>query len=65
MPILLERENQNKITLFTSNYSIKEIQQLYSIGKTGGDIRAKQLANVLEEMCREEFDLTGVSIYRK
>ena len=65
MPILLEREHQNKITLFTSNYSIKEIQQLYSVGKTGGDIRAKQLANVLEEMCRDEHDLTGVSIYRK
>ena len=65
MPILLEREHQNKLTMFTSNYTIKEIQQLYAIGKSGGDIRAKQLANVLEEMCHEEFDLTGVSIYRK
>ena len=65
MPILLEREHQNKLTMFSSNYTIREIQQLYSIGKSGGDIRAKQLANILEEMCREEFDLTGVSIYRK
>ena len=65
MPILLEREHQNKLTFFTSNYSIKEIQQLYSVGKTGGDIRARQLANILEEMCGEEFDLTGASIYRK
>ena len=65
MPILSEREHQNKLTLFASNYSIKEIQQLYAIGKSGGDIRAKQLANILEEMCNKEFDLTGVSIYRK
>lgn len=65
MPILLEREHQNKLTFFSSNYSIKEIQQLYSVGKTGGDIRARQLANLLEEMCGEEFDLTGASIYRK
>ena len=65
MPILLEREHQNKLTFFSSNYSINEIQQLYSIGKSGGDIRARQLANVLEEMCGEEFDLTGASIYKK
>lgn len=65
MPILLEREHQNKLTFFSSNYSIKEIQQLYSVGKTGGDIRARQLTNLLEEMCGEEFDLTGASIYRK
>lgn len=65
MPILSEREHNNKLTMFASNYSIKEIQQLYAIGKSGGDIRAKQLANILEEMCNKEFDLTGVSIYRK
>jgi len=65
MPILLEREHQNKTTFFSSNYSIKEIQQLYSIGKSGGEIRAKQLANVLEEMCGKEFDFTGASIYKK
>lgn len=65
MPILSDREHQNKLTFFTSNYSIKEIQQLYSVGKTGGEIRAKQLANILEEMCGKEFDFTGASIYRK
>ena len=65
MPILNEREKKDKITLFSSNYSIKEIQELYKVGKTGGEIRARQLANTLEEMCHEEFDLTGVSIYRK
>lgn len=65
MPILSEREHQNKLTFFTSNYSIKEIQQLYSVGKTGGEIRAKQLANILEEMCSKEYDFTGASIYRK
>jgi len=65
MPLLIEREHKNKLTFFTSNYSIKEIQELYGVGKSGGEIRAKQLANILEEMCGEEFDLTGASIYRK
>ena len=65
MPILSEREHNNRMTFFTSNYTIQEIQQLYAIGKAGGDIRAKQLANVLEEMCGEEFDLTGASIYKR
>ena len=65
MPILSEREHNNRLTFFTSNYTIQEIQQLYAIGKAGGDIRAKQLANILEEMCGEEFDLTGASIYKR
>ena len=65
MPILSEREHNNRMTFFTSNYTIQEIQQLYAIGKAGGDIRAKQLANILEEMCGEEFDLTGASIYKR
>lgn len=65
MPLLSEREKNDKITLFSSNYSIGEICELYKVGKSGGEIRARQLANMLEEMCGQEFDLTGASIYRK
>lgn len=65
IPILSERLKNNLPTFFTSEFSIKEIQQLYSIGKNGGDIRGKQLAKILTEMCEEEFDLTGASIYKK
>lgn len=65
MPILLEREQKNKPTFFTSSYSIGEIQELYSVGKVGGEIRAKQLGNILKEMCGKEIDFTGVAHHKK
>lgn len=65
MPILNERNKNNRLTFFTSEFTIKEIQKLYSVGKNGGEIRGKQLANILTDMCGEEFDLNGVSIYKK
>lgn len=64
IPILAERERQNLPTWFTSPFTFDEIQQLYSVGKTSGTIRGKQLGNILREMCEEEFDLTGTS-YKK
>lgn len=65
IPVLNERSHNEKATFFSSEFSIKEIQQLYSIGKNGGEIRGKQLGNLLNDMCEKEFDLTGASIYRK
>ena len=65
IPILNERSHTDKPTFFSSEFTISEIQKLYSIGKNGGDIRGKQLGNLLHEMCGEEYDLTGVSIYKK
>lgn len=65
LPILNERSHNEKLTFFTSEFSIKEIIKLYSVGKNGGEIRGKQLGNLLLDMCEKEFDLTGASIYRK
>lgn len=64
MPLLLEREHSNRLTFFSSNYSLKEIQQLYAVGKTAGDIKAKQLVNIIEEMCNV-YDVTGIALYRR
>ena len=64
IPILAERERNNLPTWFTSPFTIEEVQALYSVGKTSGPIRGKQLGNILREMCDEEFDLTGTS-YKK
>ena len=63
-PILNERYKNDLLTFFTSELSIDEIQKLYSFGKNGGDIRGKQLGNILKEMCKE-FDVSGASIYKK
>lgn len=65
IPVLLERNRNNLSTFFSSDFTIKEIQELYSIGKNGGPIRGKQLGKILLEMCEKEFDLTGASIYKK
>lgn len=65
IPLLSEREHKNLMTFFTSEFSISEIQKMYSIGANSGDIRGKQLYRILKEMCTKEFDITGASIYRK
>ena len=65
IPILSEREHSSRLTFFTSDFTIKEIQQMYSLGKNGGEIRGKQLAKILSEMCEKEFDLTGAAIYKR
>ena len=65
LPILNERSHNDKLTFFSSEFTIDEIQQLYSLGRNGGAIRGKQLGNLLNDMCVKEFDLTGASIYKK
>ena len=62
LPILIERAKNQRITFFTSDFSINEIGQLYETSKAGS-IRAKQLSRLLKEMCEEEFDLSGLSVY--
>ena len=65
IPLLNERAHNDRLTLFSSEFTIQEIQQLYSIGRNGGAIRGKQLGSLLADMCEKEYDLTGASIYRK
>lgn len=65
IPVLNARAHSELPTFFSSEFTIKEMQQLYSIGKNGGAIRGKQLGSLLTDMCEKEYDLTGASIYRK
>ena len=65
IPILSERNHNNLPTFFSSDFTIKEIERLYSVGKNGGEIRGKQLGKIILEMAEKEFDLTGASIYKK
>lgn len=65
LPILTKRFKQDLPTLIASEFTINEIQRLYGVGKNGGDIRAKQLGNILREMCDNEFNLTGVKFAKK
>ena len=65
IPLLTERARNDRLTFFSSEFSIQQVQQMYSLGKTGGFIRGKQLGSLLSDMCGKEYDITGVSIYRK
>lgn len=65
LPILTKRFKYDLPTLISSEFTIDEIQKLYSVGKNGGEIRAKQLGNILREMCGSEFNLSGIAFTKK
>ena len=61
-PILSTRANKKLFTVFTSDFLIDEIQVLYTNSKQG-EIRARQLANLIRSMAGEEISLGDISIY--
>lgn len=61
-PILSTRASKRLLTIFTSDFSIDEIETLYSTSKAGA-IRAKQIAKLIKSMSKEEINLGEVSIY--
>lgn len=50
-PILNERFRQRKLTLFSSNYSLDDIEKMYSL-KENYSPRAKQLRELIEASCK-------------
>ena len=63
IPILKNRAKQNKITIFTSDFSLKEIQQLYSFSRSGNDIMANQLRAILDSKIEKTIPINKVSLY--
>ena len=61
-PILSTRASKKLLTIFTSDFSISDIEALYSNTKAGA-IRAKQIAKLIQSMCDEEISLGDISIY--
>lgn len=61
-PILSTRAGKRLLTIFTSDFSIEEIETLYSNTKAGA-IRAKQIARLIKSMCEKEINLGEISIY--
>lgn len=61
-PILSTRASKRLLTIFTSDFSISDIEALYSNTKAGA-IRAKQVAKLIQSMCDEEISLGDISIY--
>ena len=61
-PILSTRASKRLLTIFTSDFSISDIEALYSNTKAGA-IRAKQIAKLIQSMSDEEINLGDISIY--
>ena len=62
-PIISERANKKLMTIFTSDFTIREIETLYAGSSKAGAIKAKQFANTLRSMCGNEINLGEIAIY--
>lgn len=60
--IISNRASKRLLTIFTSDFTIDEIRELYSINKAGA-LRAKQIANLIKDMAISENDLGEIAIY--
>lgn len=63
IPILKNRAKLNLITIFTSDFNLKEIQQLYSFSRSGNDIMANQLRSILDSKIKGTIKINNVSLY--
>ena len=61
-PILSTRASKRLLTIFTSDFTLEDIEALYSNTKPGA-IRAKQLCHLIKSMCDNEINLGEISIY--
>lgn len=61
-PLLNARLKENKLTLITSRFSLKQIQVMF--GKTLAEkIKAEQLVNMILSLAKKEIVLEGISVY--
>jgi DNA replication protein DnaC len=60
--ILSNRASKRLFTIFTSDFSLEEIGILYSTSKAG-EIRSRQIVNLIKSMAKEEISLGEISIY--
>lgn len=61
-PLLQKRAARRLLTIFTSDFNIDEIVEMYSPNRAA-QIRAGQIGRLLKSMCKEEISLGDVSIY--
>lgn len=61
-PILQKRASRRLFTIFTSDFPIEDIVEMYSTSKAAG-IRARQIGKLIKSMSKEEIDLGDISIY--
>jgi primosomal protein DnaI len=62
IPILNERAKNNRLTFFSSEFTIKDIEDMYSINVSSRP-RARQLSRLLSDMSGGEILLNAVALY--
>ena len=60
--IISSRCNKKLFTIFTSNFSLDEIEVLYSTSNAGA-IMSKQIVKTIKAMCSKEVDLGDLKLY--
>jgi DNA replication protein DnaC len=60
-PLLSERARNKNLTFFTSDFSYKDIEEMYA--KSVGLPRAKQLISLIKSMCGKEAVLDALNVY--
>ena len=60
--IISSRCNKKLFTIFTSNFSLDEIEVLYSTSNAGA-IMSKQIVKTIRAMCTKEVDLGDLKLY--
>ena len=61
-PIISARSTKNLMTIFTSDFTIDEIETLYSTSKAG-QLRAKQICKIIKASVKKEINLGTLAIY--
>ena len=62
LPIINKRAAKHLLTVFTSDYTLDEICQLYSTSKVA-EIEAKKIYSIIKMMAKKEINLGEVSVY--
>ena len=60
--IITTRCNKKLFTIFTSNFTLDEIEILYSTSNAGA-IMSKQIVKTIRSMCKEEINLGDLKLY--
>ena len=60
--IITTRCNKKLFTIFTSNFTLDEIEVLYSTSKAGA-IMSKQIVKTIRSMCKKEINLGDLKLY--
>ena len=62
IPLLNKRASKHLLTVFTSDYTLDEIYQLYAVSKAS-EIQAKRIVSIIKSMAKKEISLGDLSVY--